>query len=80
MQLTGHVVKKPFAVGTKSERLAVMLETVDGHEYVLRRRGGHAFYDEALETLVGQDIRTEGLLRGYTFLIDNWQSLPVREA
>lgn len=71
MQLNGHVVKKLFAAGSKSEREAVIIVTDEG-EFVLRRKGGNPFFDAALEKLVGKRIRCEGDLTGYTFLMTNW--------
>jgi len=74
MQLTGQVTKKPFAEGSKSEHDAVMLITKEG-EYVLRRRGGNPFSDPELDKLVGDRIRCEGDLTGYTFLMDTWAEI-----
>jgi hypothetical protein len=71
MQLTGHVTRKLFAAGSKSEREAVILVT-DGGEFVLRRKGGNPFSDAALESLVGKRICCEGDLTGYTFLMTEW--------
>lgn len=71
MQLTGHVTKKLFAAGSKSEREAVILVTDKG-EFVLRRKGGNPFFDAELEGLVGKRIRCTGDLTGYTFLMNNW--------
>ena len=70
-QLTGRVVKEPFAKGSKSEREAVLL-LADERRYVLRRQGGNAFADPALDALVGKTIRGTGLLTGYTFLVTEW--------
>ncbi len=72
MTLRGRVLKKPFAVGSKSEREAVVLSTEQG-EYVLRRLGGSAFQDPELEALVGKSIRGEGTLHGYTFILTGWK-------
>lgn len=74
MKLKGHVIKKLFAAGSKSEREAVMLVTDKG-EYVLRRKGGNPFSDETLENLVGKQIRCEGDLTGYTFLMTDWTEI-----
>jgi hypothetical protein len=71
MKLKGHVTRKLFAAGSKSEREAVILVT-HGGEYVLRRKGGNPFFDEELENLVGKRISCEGDLAGYTFLMDRW--------
>ena len=70
-QLTGLVVKEPFAKGSKSERDAVLL-LADDRRYVLRRQGGNAFSDPALDALVGKTIRGTGLITGYTFLLADW--------
>ena len=71
MQLTGHVIKKPFASGSKSEREAVVLVTEEG-EFVLRRLGGNPFFDAELENLVGKTIHCDGDLTGYTFIMTRW--------
>jgi hypothetical protein len=67
---SGSVVRRPFGVGTKSEHDAIMLVTSDG-EYVLRRRGGNAFHDPALEKLVGKKVQITGTVTGYTLLIND---------
>ena len=72
MQLRGRVIKKPFGVGSKSERDAVMVATERG-EFVLRRQGGSAFYDPELEQLVGRSISCVGELHGYTLIMSAWQ-------
>lgn len=74
MKLTGRVVKKSFAAGSKSERAAVFLVTPK-REYVLRRRGGNAFRDPELDALVGKSIRCAGTVTGYTLLLDEWKEI-----
>jgi hypothetical protein len=74
MDLTGRVMKKPFAEGSKSEREAVLFATGSG-DFVLRRVGGNPFHDPALDALVGKAIRATGELHGYTFLMAGWQEL-----
>ena len=71
MERSGEVRRKQVAVGSKSERPAVVLKTQD-NEYLLRIVGGNAFHDERLETLVGRRIRAEGDLHGSTFLMRTW--------
>ena len=71
MELTGRVIKKHIAIGSKSERSAVCL-TSDGREYVLRRKDGNPFYDPELENLVGKSIRCTGMVTGYTLLMSDW--------
>ena len=75
MKFEGSVVRKPFASGTKSERVAIMLETSEGKDYVLRRQGGNAFRDDILEQLAGKKIRAEGTLAGYTLIMKDWSEL-----
>lgn len=67
---SGSVVKRPFGVGSKSERDAVLLVTKD-KEYVLRRQGGNAFFDPALEKLVGKQVQCTGTVTGYTLLVSD---------
>jgi hypothetical protein len=66
------VIRATFGSGSKSEREAVMLDT-GREQLVLRRRGGNAFRDQVLETLVGRRIRGTGSRSGYTFVLDQWE-------
>ena len=67
---TGTVVKKPWAVGSKSEHEAVVLVTKD-KEYVLRIAGGNAFQDDRLDKFVGiGEITLEAqLIDDYTLVL-----------
>jgi hypothetical protein len=75
MEYAGQVVKKRFAVGSKSEHDAVMLVT-DSGEYKLRRQGGNPFQDPELDKLVGHFIRCEGVLHGYTLIMSDCRIEP----
>jgi len=75
VELCGHVVRRQFGLGSKSERDAVMLIT-SGGAYVLRRQGGNAFEDPELDRLVGKTICCTGFAHGYTFIISNWREPP----
>jgi hypothetical protein len=66
--ITGKVVYRLFAKGSKSERMAVMLVTGD-REYVLRRTGVAPFGDAELEKLVGKRVRCEGVVHGFTLFL-----------
>ena len=76
-QCEGRVIRKVVGSGTKSERLAVVLETGED-ELVLRRQGGNAFEDAVLESLVGHRIRGSGERTGYTFILFDWEDLGGR--
>ena len=72
VEVSGKVIKKPYAVGSKSEREAVLLHTPD-EDYVLRRRGGNPFHDPELEKLVGKQINCSGVLTtNHTLIISDW--------
>ena len=71
----GRVVRRRVAAGSKSEHAAVVLETAEG-TYVLRRVGGNAFQDGALDELVGREIEAHGTLVGVTLLLDRWTLDP----
>ena len=75
-EFVGKVTKTPFAVGSKSERNVVRLET-DAGSYVLRRAGGNAFKDPELDKLVGKTIRCKGEAEGYTLVINEWTEQPA---
>ena len=72
MELTGRVIKKQIAIGSKSDRAAVCLVS-GGREYVLRRKDGNPFYDPQLEKLVGKQIRAAGdIVDDYTLQMSKW--------
>jgi hypothetical protein len=65
--LRGTVTRGGYAKGSKSERVAVFLETAEGR-FLLRRKGGPAFADVKLERYVGHTIELDGFLVGTTVL------------
>ena len=71
-EFQGEVVKRPFAVGSKSEREAIFLETKGGR-YLLRQMGGDPYHDPKLEQLVGKTIKAEGELDDYLLLLSSWK-------
>lgn len=77
-EFIGKVILKTFAKGSKSEHLAVYLETAD-KKYVLRRRGGNPFYDPELQNIVGKTIRCTGTVSEYMLLISDWAVLDEGE-
>ncbi|MDQ3254977.1 MAG: hypothetical protein M3R15_13915 [Acidobacteriota bacterium] len=74
VEVSGQVVKKLYAVGSKSEHQATFLETPTG-TYILRRRDGNPFYDPELEKLVEKAIRCTGVLTNNTLIMSNWTVL-----
>ena len=70
IELTGKVIQKKFAEGSKSEHNAVYLETPEG-SYQLRRLGGNPFSDPDLNKLVGKKINATGILKGLLFIAKN---------
>ena len=75
IELTGSVLRKVVAEGSKSEHAAVVLQTDDGGEFRLRRIGANAFQDDQLEALVGRRIRAAGDLAGVTLLMREWSEI-----
>lgn len=71
-QFRGKVVEKRVSAGSKSERTAVVLQTTDGEELVIRRVGGHPFRDPQVAALVGQTIEARGRRSGSTVFVDQW--------
>jgi hypothetical protein len=78
-EIRGRVIRKPYAVGSKSEHEAVMLQTETDGDVLLRRVGGNAFHDEVLEGLVGRELQFQGELRGNTFFIRDWTAPKSRK-
>ena len=73
-EFQGQVVKRPFAVGSKSERDGVFLET-KRDTYLLRQIGGSPYYDRELEKLVGKTIKAEGEIDDYMLFVSGWKVL-----
>jgi hypothetical protein len=72
--LTGAVVRRRVNVGSKGERVAVLLVGEHG-EVALRREGGHAFKDPELDALEGKRIEAEGESAGATFIMKRWREV-----
>lgn len=68
--LRGRVAEGPFASGSKSERVAVFLET-SATRYVLRRRDGPTFADATLRELVGCDVECDGVVVSYILIAES---------
>jgi hypothetical protein len=72
----GKIVRKTFAPGSKSEREAFMLKTKH-QDYVLRRQGGNAFFDDQLEGLIDKRAEFLGQIHGgYTLIFSDLVALP----
>lgn len=67
--VTGRVSRGTFGAGSKSEHDAVWIDT-GAARYVLRRKGGPAMGDRALDRYVGLDVRCDGTLLSHTLVAD----------
>ena len=67
VELTGKVIQKKFAPGSKSEHDAIYIETDHG-DFQLRRLGGNPFSDPELIKLVGKKITATGVLNEKLFI------------
>jgi hypothetical protein len=74
--LTGAVVRAPLGTGSKSEREAVWLETIDRGRFVLRRKDGPTFGDRQLDKYVGKRVKCDGFIVGYMLLAERIRALP----
>jgi hypothetical protein len=70
-ELVGKVSRRVFGKGSKSEHEALYIDTDQGR-YVLRRQGGNAMYDPALQELAGKTIKCTGIVHDYVLLISDW--------
>lgn len=64
----GTVTKCRVAIGSKSERDAVLLETDIG-SLILRRHGSNAFSDAELDKWIGKKIIVKGLVHENVFIV-----------
>ena len=65
----GRVTAGNYALGTKSERQAVFIETAE-NRWLLRRKGAPAFGDRSLDEFVGHTVECDGFVIGETLLAD----------
>lgn len=65
--VTGKVVKKLFAKGSKSEHDAICIENEQGI-YKLKRMGGNPFNDPELEKLIGKKVTATGVIDDHQFI------------
>ncbi len=73
--LIGDVDRGPFGTGSKSEREAVWITTVD-KRLILRRKGAPSYGDQELERYVGKRVKCDGFIVGYTLLAEHIEALP----
>ena len=74
MTYRGRVERRRVGRGSKSEHDAVVLVT-EHDVHVLRRRGGHAFQDAAIEALVGRTLEFEGDVHDGTLHVTSWREV-----
>lgn len=67
--LRGHVTRRVFGKGSKSEHMAVWIDT-DRGSFVLRRKDGPAFADPKLDRYVGKDVVCDGFIVSHTLLAE----------
>ena len=70
VKLTGTVVSKSFGAGSKSAHEALHLLTNKG-SFVLQRKDGNPYYDEALQKLKGKTVTAVGTIHDYLFMASN---------
>jgi len=69
MKISGRVVRRKIAVGSKSEnKNGICLVTKD-KEYILIELGANPFSDKTLKSLVGKQVELEGTIEGNRFFI-----------
>jgi len=71
-RVVGRVVRTPFAVGSKQDHVATMLET-EGRSYRLRREDGNPFHDPELDQFVGRVVHAAGSIDGDIFVASDIQ-------
>ena len=67
--ITGKVARARFGGVSKIKLIAVCIETAEAR-YVLRRKGGPAMGDEALDRYVGHEVRCDGVLLEHTLVAE----------
>jgi hypothetical protein len=67
--LRGRITQGIYGEGTKSERVAVFINTAD-NRYILRRKMGPALDDAELKQYIGHVVECDGFLVGTTLLTE----------
>jgi len=67
--LQGRVTRAPYARGSKSEREAIFIETMN-QKYLLRRKTGPAFGDTSMMQYVGHQVKCDGFVVDTTLLAE----------
>jgi hypothetical protein len=76
-KIRGKVTRADYGKGSKSERIAIFIETDTGR-YLLRRKNGPAFMDAELNKYVGRTVACDGFVVGTTFIADHIAILKHR--
>lgn len=71
----GIVVRKKIGKGSKSERVANLLMTDCGKEWVLRQQGKSALQDPELDALEGKAIKATGNVHSYVLVISQFEEI-----
>ena len=69
--IAGSVVRERVSAGSKSDRVAVQLDTGEDR-LILRRPGANPFSDPELEELVGSRVHCTGLRKGPYLFVKSW--------
>lgn len=73
--LSGKVIRRPIARGSKSERCALYLQTAT-EMYQLRKLGGNPFQDKGLEALAGKTVTVTGIITEQLLLAREIKEVP----
>jgi spore coat polysaccharide biosynthesis protein SpsF (cytidylyltransferase family) len=65
-EIEGLVVGKKTSVGSKSEHMAVYLDTGE-KSFILRLKGDNPFSHEKLSKLIGKKVIASGFFKDYIF-------------
>jgi hypothetical protein len=71
----GIVVRKQIGKGSKSERVANILMTDCGKEWVLRQQGKSALQDPELDALEGKAIKATGNVNSYVLVLSAFEEI-----
>ncbi len=73
--LAGTVTRAPFALGSKSEREGIWLETGEGR-FLLRRKDGPSYGDTSLNRYVGRRVACDGVILDYLLIFERIEVAP----
>lgn len=75
----GKVVRRQINKGSNSNKIANILITEHGKEFVLRQKGKNPLQDPELDLLDGKEIIATGIITSYVLILSSFQEIDIEK-